>query len=194
MVKMLAERYDMVECGENYHLDAFPESEWSRFEQPTMWFMPGKIGWETWLHMSPEEHFRWTQASAKEATEIEVLECIRRAAGGKKVIADTNILPDTLREISDYNHVAIMTGIPEKADKQFFNRDDPEKKLILKQIKQQKDPEATLANFYAWSEYKPLADIDWDNTGFFTYKRTDYETDTREEVLAVLAEHFGLSK
>jgi ABC-type ATPase involved in cell division len=29
-------------------------------------------------------------------------------------------------------------------------------------------------------------------TGFFTYKRTDYETDIREEVLAVLVKHFGL--
>jgi hypothetical protein len=37
-------------------------------------------------------------------------------------------------------------------------------------------------------------DIDWEHTGFFTYKRTDYETDTREEVLRILAEHFGLSE
>jgi hypothetical protein len=194
MVKMLAERYDMIACGENYHLEVFPEPLWSRFEQPAMCFLPGKIGWETWLNMTPEEHYRWIQAGTREATEIEVLECIHRAASGKKVIVDTNIPPDVLRQISDYNHVAIMTGIPEEASKRFFNREDPEKKMMLEQINKCKDPEAILANFNAWGEYKPPVDIDWEHTGFFTYKRTDYETDTREEVLTVLAKHFGLGE
>jgi hypothetical protein len=152
MVKMLSERYDMIECGENYHLEVFPESEWSRFEQPAMWFMPGKIGWEAWLGMTPEEHWHWTQAGSREAAEVEILECIRCAASGKKVIADTNIPLDVLREISDYNRVAIMTGIPEEANKRFFDRDDWEKKLMLEQINRCKDPEATLANFNTWSE------------------------------------------
>jgi hypothetical protein len=192
MVKMLAERYGMIALGENYHLDAFPEPLWSRFEQPAMCFLPGIIGWEAWLNMTPEEHFRWIQAGTREATEIEVLECIHRAASGKKVIADTNIPPEVLREISDYNHVAIMTSLPEEANKRFFDREDPEKKMMLEQINKCKDPAATLANFNAWGEYKPPVDIDWEHTGFFTYKRTNYETDTREEVLAVLAGHFGL--
>jgi hypothetical protein len=194
MVKMLAERYDMIPCGENYHLDAFPESEWSRFEQPSMWFLPGKVGWDAWLNMSPEEHWRWIQAGACEAAEIEIVECIHQAASGKKVIVDTNIPPGVLREISDYNHVAMMAGIPEIANKRFFDRDDPEKKLMLEQIKLCEDPEATLANFNAWADYKPPVDIDWEYTGFFTYKRTDYEMDTREEVLRILAEHFGLQQ
>jgi hypothetical protein len=87
-----------------------------------------------------------------------------------------------------------MTGIPEEANKRFFDREDPEKKMMLEQIKKCKGPAATLANFNAWGEYKPPFDIDWEHTGFFTYKRTDYETDTREEVLAILAEHFGLGE
>jgi hypothetical protein len=73
----------MVAYGENYHLDAFPESEWSRWEQPAMCFMPGIVGWEAWLHMTPKEHWQWMQAVSQEVTEIEVLECIHRAAGGK---------------------------------------------------------------------------------------------------------------
>jgi hypothetical protein len=192
MVKMLSTRFDMAECGENYHLEAFPETQWSRFEQPAMCFLPGKIGWKTWLEMTPEEHYRWIQASTKESTEIEILECIHRAASGKKIIADTNIPPEVLHQISDYNHVAIMTGIPEEANKRFFDREDPEKKMMQEQINKCKDPEAALANFNAWAEYNPPEKTDWEHTGFFTYKRTDYETDTREEVLAVLAEHFGL--
>jgi cytidylate kinase len=193
MVRMLAERYDMVECGENYHGDAFPESEWSRWQQPAMWYNPGKVAWEAWLGMTPEEHWLWIQQANVECTEIEVLECVRRAASGKKVIVDTNIPPDVLREISDYSHVAIMTSDPETATKRFFDRDDWEKKLMQEQIEQCKDPEATRANFDAWFTYKPPVDIDWEHTGFFTYKRTDYETDTREEMLAILAGHFGLT-
>jgi hypothetical protein len=56
-----------------------------------------------------------------------------------------------------------------------------------------KDPKATLANFNSWLEYRPLIDYNWENTGFFTFKRTDYENDTREETLAILAKHFGLT-
>lgn len=33
MVKMLAERYDMIHCGENYH-DVFPRNKLSRWKQP----------------------------------------------------------------------------------------------------------------------------------------------------------------
>jgi hypothetical protein len=64
---------------------------------------------------------------------------------------------------------------------------------MMEQIKLCKDPDATLANFNAWMEYKPQINIDWEHTGFFTYKRTDYENDTREETLTALAKHFGLS-
>jgi hypothetical protein len=86
-----------------------------------------------------------------------------------------------------------MTGIPEVAAKRFFDRDDPDKKFMVEQIKLCKDPDATLANFNAWMEYKPQINMDWEHTGFFTYKRTDYENDTREETLTALARHFGLS-
>lgn len=33
MVRMLAERYDMIHCGENYH-DAFPREKLDRWQQP----------------------------------------------------------------------------------------------------------------------------------------------------------------
>ena len=149
-------------------------------------------GWEEWLNLSPEEHWRWIQACTQECVEIEIAELIKRAAGGKKVIVDTNITPEVLHAISDYRHVAIMVGNPAIAAKRFFDRDDSDKKFMMEQIKLCKDPEATLANFNAWLEYKPPDDCDWENTGFFTYKRSDYENDTRDEVLSILARHFEL--
>ena len=37
-----------------------------------------------------------------------------------------------------------------------------------------------------------IPEIDWEHTGFFNYTRSDFEKDTREEVLATLARHFML--
>jgi hypothetical protein len=193
MVKLLSERYDMVFCGENYH-DVFPRSELSRWKQPALCYFDTMSGWQEWLNMSPEEHWQWTNNCSQECIEIEILECIKLAAGGKKVIVDTNIPSDVLRMISDYNRVAIMLcDPPDITATHFFDRDDPDKKFMMDQIKLCKDPDATLANFNSWVKYKPPADIDWQHTGFFTYTRTDFENDTREEVLAVLAKHFGLA-
>ena len=195
MVKMLADRYDMVFCGENYQSgmpDSFPKEMLSRWKQPALCYFDTMSGWEEWLNLSPEEHALWMAACTQECIEVEIAELIKRAASGSKVIVDTNITPEVLRAISDYRHVAIMVGNPEIAAKRFFNRDDPDKKFMMEQIMLCKDPEATLANFNAQLSYRPPYDYDWEHTGFFTYKRADYENDTREETLAILAKHFGL--
>jgi len=195
MVKMLADCYDMVFCGENYQSgmpDSFPQDKLSRWKQPALCYFDTMSGWEEWLNLSPEDHERWMNACTQECIEVEIVELIKRAAGGRKVIVDTNITPEVLRVISDYQHVEIMVGNPEIAAKRFFDRDDPDKKFMMGQIKLCKDPDAALANFNAQLAYKPPFDYDWEHTGFFTYKRTDYENDTREETLAILAKHFGL--
>lgn len=127
--------------------------------------------------------------------EIEILELIRLAASGKKVIVDTNIPPDVLREISSYNRVAIMIcDPPDVCATRFFDREDPDKKFIMEQIRLCPDPEATLQNFNSWALYHPPLEVDWAQTGFFTYTRSDFENDTREEMLSALAGHFGLEE
>lgn len=192
MVKMLSERYNMIFCGENYH-DAFPREKLSRWKQPGICYFDTMTGWEEWLGMTPKEHWDWYDNVSQECIEIEILELLKLAADGKKIIVDTNIPPDVLREISDYNHVAIL--LCEPADicvTRFFDRDDPDKKFMMDQIKLCKDPEATLRNFNSWALYHPPTEVDWHHTGFFTYTRTDFENDTREEMFKVLAEHFGL--
>ncbi len=192
MVKMLSERYGMIFCGENYH-DVFPREKLSRWKQPGLCYFDTMSGWEEWLNMTPEEHWNWTYHVAQECVEIEILELTKLAAGGKKIIADTNIPPDILREISEYDHVAVMLcDPPDISSKRFFDRDDPDKKFMMEQIKLCKDPDATLKNFYSWMSYRSPMEIDWEHTGFFTYTRTDFENDTREEVLKILAKHFGL--
>ena len=93
-------------------------------------------GWEEWLNMTAEEHYNWIEGIARECVEVEVLELIKLAASGKKVIVDTNIPPEILREISDYNHVAIMLCDPPDICKtKFFDREDSDKKFMMEQIK-----------------------------------------------------------
>ena len=192
MVKMLAERYGMIACGENYH-DVFPREKLSRWKQPALCYFDTMSGWEEWLSMTPEEHWNWTAQVSRECVEIEVLELLKRSAGGEKIIVDTNIPVDLLRDISDYRHVAIMLcDPPDICAARFFDRDDPEKKFMMDQIKRCRDPEAALKNFNAWALYHPPEETDWQHTGFFTYTRSDFENDTREEVLQALAAHFGL--
>ena len=192
MVKLLSERYGMIFCGENYH-DVFPREKLTRWQQPALCYFDTMSGWEEWLSMTPKEHWEWTDSVAKECVEIEILELIKLAAGGKKVIVDTNIPPEVLWEISDYRHVAILLcDPPDICKEKFFDRDDPDKKFMLEQIKKCKDPEAALKNFNSWASYHPDNEIDWKHTGFFTYTRSDFESDTREEMLDILGEHFGL--
>ena len=191
MVKLLAQRYGMICCGENYH-DVFPREKLSRWAQPGLCYFDTMSGWEEWLSMTPEEHWKWTEQVSRECVEIEILELVKLSAEGKKIIVDTNIPADILREISDYRHVAVMLcDPPDACATRFFDREDPEKQFMLEQIKRCRDPEATLKNFSAWTLYHPPEETDWRHTGFFTYTRTDFESDTREETLRILAEHFG---
>ena len=114
---------------------------------------------------------------------------------GRKVVVDTNIPPDVLREISSYNRVAILLCDPaDICATRFFDRDDPDKKFMMDQIKKCPDPEATLRNFNSWALYHPPVEIDWEHTGFFSYTRSDFDTDTREEMLSILAKHFDLEE
>ena len=192
MVRMLSERYGMIHCGENYH-DSFPREKLDRWKQPGLCFFDTMSGWPEWLSQTPEEHYRWMSQTTQECIEIEILELLRLSAGGQKVIVDTNIPPEVLREISDYDHVAILLcDPPDITAQKFFDRDDPDKQFMLSEIRKCPDPEATLKNFNAWALYHPPLETDWQHTGFFTYTRSDFEHDTREEMLTALAKHFRL--
>jgi hypothetical protein len=174
--------------------DSFPKSGLSRWKQPALCYFDTMSGWEEWLNLSPEEHWDWIHHCTQDCIEIEIAELIKRAASRRKVIVDTNITPDVLHAISDYRRVAIMLSDPGESARRFFEREDADKKFMMEQIKKCKDPEATRANFNSWLAYKSPDEPNWESTGFFTYTRTDYENDTREEVLSLLARHFGLDE
>ena len=160
MVKMLSERYGMIHCGENYH-DSFPRDKLSRWKQPGLCYFDTMSGWEEWLSMTPEEHWNWTEQVSRECVEVEILELLRLSAGGEKVIVDTNIPVEILREISDYHHVALLLcDPPDITATRFFDRDDPDKRFMMEQIQRCRDPEAALKNFRAWTLYHPPMEAD----------------------------------
>lgn len=112
----------------------------------------------------------------------------------KEMGGDTNIPCDLLWQISDYSHVAIMLSPQAMSAERFFDREDPEKQFLLSVIKSCPDPDAALKNFRECiarvnspERYNAFA-----NSGFYTLTRTDDGTDTKEEMLAALAKHFGL--
>ena len=191
MVKKLSERYDLVCCGENYHMEvsetiATPETH------PDLCYNKMLTDWKDFVTRSPEEYERWIYAVGREAAEFEVAELIS-ISQNKKVIVDTNIPLDILKEISDYNHVAVMLSPQSMSVERFFDRSDPEKQFILSVIDSCDDPDAVMENYkkgLSLINSKEHYD-EYANSGFFTVVREDNGIDTREEICSILAKHFG---
>jgi dephospho-CoA kinase len=191
-VKMLAERYGMLCCGENYHM-AISESVATPETHPDLCYNRSLTDWRDFVKRSPEEYERWIYAVGREAAEFEVAHLIA-VSQNQKVIVDTNIPLDVLKEISDYHRVAVMLSPQSMSVERFFDRSDPEKRFLLGVIDSCEDPEAVMENYR-----RGLARInsrehydEYANSGFFTVVREDNGLDTRQEVCDLLAKHFGL--
>ncbi len=194
MVHMLAERFDMIECGENYHMQvsrrvAVPEI------QPASSYFSTMSGWAEFVNRTPDEYEKWVEDGKWETAQFEIAELIRLSAQGKKIIVDTNIPLELLREISDYDHVAIMLSPQSMSVERFFDRSDPDKQFLLQQIDLCPDPEYTMRNFRACIERvnSPKVYEAMKNSGFFVHERKNTDEDTREETMKKLASHFKLS-
>lgn len=194
MVHMLAERFDMIECGENYHLDTAREIAVPSL-QPEMSYFSTMSGWEEFLNRTPDEYEKWVMDGHEEIAQFEIARLIQLSAQGKKIIVDTNIPLDMLKEISDYDHVAVMLSPQSMSVDRFFDRSDPEKQFLLGEIDKCPDPEKTMANFRACIARvnRPEIREEMKNSGFFVFERTDFVNDTREETLETLARHFCLT-
>ena len=194
MVKMLSERYDMVFCGENYHMPI--SNEVATIEtHPDLCYNKNLSDWREFVMRSPEEYERWIYSVGREASEFEIAELIS-ISRDKKVIVDTNIPLDILKEISDYNRVVVMLCPQSMSVDRFFDRNDPDKQFLLGVIDSCDDPKSVMENYR-----KGLALInsqehynEYANSGFFTLVREDNGIDTREEACKKIAKHFGLSE
>ena len=191
-VKMLAERYNMVFCGENYH-SKVSDAVATPDAQPDICFLKTLTDWKEFVTRTPEEYERWIYSTSKEAAEFEVAELIS-ISQDRKVIVDTNIPVGILKEISTYNHVAVMLSPLSMSVDRFFDRSDPEKQFLLNVIESCEDSKTVMENYRRGLElingqkhYDEYA-----NSGFFTVVRQDTQKDTREEICETIARHFGL--
>ena len=192
-VKMLAERYGMIFCGENYHM-AVSEIVATPETHPDLCYNRLLTDWKDFVTRTPEEYERWIYSVGREAAEFEIAELISLPKD-QKVIVDTNIPLDILKEIADYHQVAVMLSPQSMSVDRFFDRDDPEKQFLLNVIDSCDDPEAVMENYrrgLARINSKEHYDA-YANSGFFTLVREDNGIDTRETVCDALAEHFGLN-
>ena len=194
MCAMIAEKYNLIHCGENYCLDKFLTVANST-DQPNMTYFKTHGDWQKFLNRTPDEYSSWIDGNSREMADFEIIELIHISAN-QKVIVDTNIPVDILKEVADYHQVAIMLSPQQMSVNSFFDRQDPEKQFLFSQIQKSENPEKTMVNFK-----KCLAKInsqkvydDWANCGFYTIEREDTVTDTREETLRRLSIHFRLSE
>ncbi len=195
MCKLLAERFDMLLCGENYGHDrmlTMVDGE----TQPNLNYFHTMGSFRDFVTRTPDEYAAWIRGTSREVSDFEVTELIRLSGmyPDKKIIVDTNLSADLLHRLSDYRRVAIMLSPQSMSVERFFDRSDPEKQMMLSVLDSLPDPEAAHAN---WREClkrvnSPAVYQAWLESGFFTLIREDDGTDTREAVLMRLAAHFGL--
>ena len=190
MVRLLAEKYDGICCGENYH-DVLMEHI-DPVNQPYLCYFQTMSGWQEFVTRSPEEYDAWFTGCAREIEQLEIICLLRLCREGKPVFVDTNISPDTLREISDYRHVAMMLSPQWMSVDRFFDRPDPEKQFIYQKLLECPDPNWALQNYRACLERINSLEhyAEFAESGFFTHVRT--EESTIEKTMAILEAHFGL--
>lgn len=145
LVKALAEKYGGILCGENYHDALLPELDPAEF--PCLCWSRDLADWHDFVRRTPEEYEAWIIGVTKECEILELRILSDLAEQDRPVFVDTNISPETLRRITDEDHVLIMLADPEVSVRRFFAREDREKQFLYRLLLEEPDPEAALANF-----------------------------------------------
>lgn len=145
LVKRLAEKYNGIACEENYHDILLPELDPCEF--PNLTYTRDLQDWNHFIRRNPDEYEAWINGVTKES-EILELRILKELSEQKRpVFVDTNISLETLKEISDLDHVLIMLAEPETSVNLFFNRPDKEKQFLYRLLMEEIDPALAMDNF-----------------------------------------------
>ena len=120
MVKLLAQKYDGIACEENYHDRLLPGLDPAEF--PCLCYTRDLTDWHDFIRRTPEEYEAWFDGVTKECETLELRILPDLASQGKPVFVDTNICPETLKTVSDRQHVLIMLADPQISVRRFFER------------------------------------------------------------------------
>lgn len=145
LVKKLAEKYGGIACEENYHNALLDELDRAHF--PGLTYTRDLQDWRLFIRRTPDEYERWIDTTSKECEilELQILEGLIEQ--DKKIFVDTNISLETLKKISDRDHVLIMLADPDISVQRFFERDDREKQFLYQLLLKEEKPEAAMENF-----------------------------------------------
>lgn len=145
MARSLAEKFDAIECGENYQ--DFMLEGLDKDEFPNLCYTRDLQDWKQFIRRTPEEYAAWIEGAKKECEilELRILEDLKKQ--GRRIFVDTNISVETLKKISDKDHVLIMLTDRETSINRFFERPDKEKQFIYRLLMEEPDPEAALARY-----------------------------------------------
>ena len=192
MVRLLAERHDGIECGENYH-DALLD-ELDPEEYPNLCWSRDLSDWHYFIRRTPDEYERWVDDVTLECERLELIILSSLAANepDRKIFVDTNISPATLHRIADPSHVLIMLADKDISVNRFFERPDREKQFLYRLMLEEPEPEKALENFRQCLERvnsKERYDA-FMNCGFDVILRD--EERGIESTLALVEEKFGL--
>ena len=147
LVKGLAEKYHGIACEENYHnawLDRLDKREF-----PGLTYTRDLVDWHDFIRRTPDEYEAWIKRTSKECEIIELQMLEELNAQDQPIFVDTNICTETLKRISDQQHVLIMLAEPEISVNLFFNRPDREKQFLYRLMMEEPNPQYALENFRA---------------------------------------------
>ncbi|MCH4886831.1 hypothetical protein EZV73_04585 [Acidaminobacter sp. JC074] len=193
MCKLLAEKYELHLCEENYNSDVIFKVI-NQKDQPNLSYFNHKESWEAYLNRPPREYESWMRGNSEELIGFEIAELIRLSQD-RKVIVDTNIPLDILEKITDYHQVAIMVSEPDVSAEKFFKRPDAEKKFLLEQIGLCKNPQETYSNFIAcMAQVNSNEYLKYKACDYFKIERVKDKWLDKESTLAILAKHFRLTR
>lgn len=145
LAKYLANKYEAILCGENYHDEYFNELDPKEF--PNLNYTRNLLDWHDFIRRTPNEYETWVDGVSKECEKLELIILDDLSKTNKLIFVDTNISLDTLEKITDPSHVLIMLADPSISVNRFFERPDREKQFLYKLIMEEKDPNFALNNF-----------------------------------------------
>lgn len=192
MVKLLADKHHGMACEENYH-NAWL-ADLSKEEFPCLTYSRDLENWSDFVRRTPGEYESWINGCIRECTVLELRILEELQGKNTKIFVDTNIPIETLKRISDNNHVVIMLADPEISVERFFDRPDREKQFLYRLLLQEADSDQAMENFReclrrvnSLEKYQEFL-----NSGFHVILRDEQRT--VQETLLLVERCFRLSR
>lgn len=192
MVKQLAEKYNGIACEENYHDSLLSKLDCGQF--PCLTYTRDLQDWHDFIRRTPDEYEAWIKGASKECEILELRILNQLRTEGKMVFVDTNISIETLKKISDYDHVLIMLADPEVSVNRFFERPDREKQFLYQLLMEEENPMRALENFRQCLKRASSRAVydSFLHSGFQVIVRDEHRS--IEDTLALVERAFGLRK